>query len=60
MKRYVLSPEAKIDITNIRSYTTRKWGKAQTEKYSLHLRERIRWLASNPMLGTSRDEVKEG
>ena len=60
MKRYILSPEAKTDIANIRKYTTRQWGKAQTDKYTLQLRERMRWLASNPMLGRARDEVKEG
>lgn len=60
MKRYILSPEAKTDIADIRKYTTRQWGKAQTEKYSLQLRERMRWLADNPMLGKSRDEIKEG
>jgi toxin ParE1/3/4 len=60
MKRYILSPEAKTDIVNIRKYTTQKWGKAQADKYSLELRERMRWLADNPMLGRTRDEVKEG
>ena len=60
MKRYILSPEAKTDIINIRKYTTRQWGKAQTDKYSSHLRERMRCLADNPMFGKSRDEVKEG
>lgn len=60
MKRYILSPEAKTDITNIRKYTTRQWGKAQTDKYTLQLRDRMRWLADNPMLGRSRDEIKEG
>ena len=60
MKRYILSPEAKTDIANIRKYTARQWGKAQTDKYTLQLRERMRWLADNPMLGRARDEVKEG
>ncbi|MEO5655472.1 MAG: type II toxin-antitoxin system RelE/ParE family toxin [Nitrosospira sp.] len=60
MKRYILSPEAKTDIVSIRKYTTRQWGKAQTEKYTLQLRGRMRWLADKPMLGQSRDEVKEG
>ena len=60
MKRYILSSEAKTDIINIRKYTTRQWDEAQTEKYSLQLRERMRWLADNPMLGRARDEVKEG
>ena len=30
MKRYILSPEAKTDIANIRKYTIQKWGKAQS------------------------------
>ncbi|WP_072292961.1 type II toxin-antitoxin system RelE/ParE family toxin [Nitrosovibrio sp. Nv17] len=60
MKRYILSPAAKTDLIDICEYTTRQWGKAQTEKYTLQLRERMRWLADNPMLGRTRDEVKEG
>lgn len=60
MKRYILSPEAKTDIANIRKYTIRQWGKAQTDKYTLQLRGRMRWLADNPMLGQSKGEVKEG
>ncbi|KXK43525.1 type II toxin-antitoxin system RelE/ParE family toxin [Nitrosomonas europaea] len=45
MKHYLLSPEAKTDITNIRQYTTQQWGKTQ---------------ADNPILGRARDEIKEG
>ena len=59
MKGYILSPEAKMDIANIRKYTTQQWGTAQTDKYTLQLRERMRWLADNPMLGRSRDEIEE-
>ncbi len=60
MKRYILSPEAKMDIANIRKYTSQQWGKEQTEKYTLQLRGRMQWLADKPMLGRSRDEIKEG
>ena len=60
MKRYLLSPEAKTDISNIRKYTTQQWGKTQTDKYTLQLRKRMQWLADNPMLGRTRDEVKKG
>ena len=59
MKRYILSPAAQADIASIRKYTTQRWGRAQTEKYSVRLRERLRWLADNPLLGKARDEVKE-
>lgn len=60
MRRYILSPEAKTDIIHIRKYTRRQWGKAQMEEYSVQLQERMRWLADNPVLGQSRDEIKEG
>jgi len=60
MKRYLLSPEAKTDINNIRRYTTQRWGKTQTDLYTLQLRERMQWLADNPMPGQARDEIKEG
>lgn len=60
MRRYILSPQAQTDITNIRKYTIQQWGKAQADKYILQLRDRMRWLVANPMLGRSRDEVREG
>ncbi len=41
MNRYILSPEAKTDIASIRKYTTQHWGKTQTDKYTLQLRERM-------------------
>ncbi len=60
MNRYILSPEAKTDIASIRQYTTQHWGKTQTDKYTLQLRERMQWLADNPRLGRERDEIKKG
>ncbi len=60
MKRYILSPEAKTDILNIRKYTTQKWGKEQTQKYTLQLRERMQWLADKPQIGVARDNIKAG
>ncbi len=60
MKRYLLSPEAKTDINNIRRYTTQRWEKTQTDLYTSQLRERMQWLADNPMPGRARDEIKEG
>ncbi len=32
----------------------------QTDKYILQLRKRVQWLTDNPMLGRTRDEIKEG
>lgn len=32
----------------------------QTEKYTIQLRDRMRWLAENPHFGMQRDEVEEG
>lgn len=60
MNRYILSPEAKTDIANILIYTNKHWGKEQSEKYILQIRGRLQWLADQPMLGRSRDAVKEG
>lgn len=48
---YILSPNAKIDIADIRKYIIQKRGKAQADKDTLQLPERMRWLAGNPCWG---------
>ena len=60
MKRYILSPEAKTDIADIRKYTTRQWGKAQMDRSTVQLRGRMRWRADNARLGQAREAVQDG
>ncbi|WP_350283899.1 type II toxin-antitoxin system RelE/ParE family toxin [Nitrosomonas sp.] len=44
-------------MNNIRKYTTQQWGKTQTDKYTLQLRERT---GKQPNAWGVRDEIKEG
>lgn len=60
MSRYTLSPSAKADILEIRQYTTEQWGERQTEKYTLQLQTRMKWLSDNPKLGMERSDLQKG
>lgn len=60
MSRYTLSPSAIIDISEIRQYTTDRWGEKQTSIYTEQLRDRMEWLSDNPQLGKERKEIAEG
>ena len=60
MPKFKLSPAARADLKNIGQHTKEKWGINQRNRYLAGLDDRFQWLADNPMLGRSRDEVKEG
>jgi toxin ParE1/3/4 len=60
LSRYLLTPRAVADIDDIAVYTVEVWGEQQAVKYIRALQERFAWLATNPMLGRSRDEVGPG
>lgn len=54
---YRLTPDAKTDLIEIRRFTVKQWGTAQSQKYLLELRQTIRLLAETPSLGKSRPDV---
>ena len=60
MPRYTLSPSATKDILEIREYTSDQWGEKQANKYTLQLRDRMKWLADNPKVGLKRSDIQEG
>lgn len=60
MPRFIVAPRAKEDIKKIGHYTRKKWGIKQRDIYLLGLEQRFQWLAANPKIGSSRDEIKEG
>lgn len=60
MRKYVLSPQAQMSLRNIRNYTTEHFGKAQAKIYLTELRNRMRHLASHPLDGKKRDDIKVG
>jgi toxin ParE1/3/4 len=57
MTGYRLTQDAQSDLIEIRRYTLRQWGAAQSQKYLSELRKTIRLLAETPSLGRIRSEV---
>ncbi len=57
---YQLTPKAKNDLWQIWHYSIDIWGEQQADKYTKQLYDRFQWLADNPLLGASKDEIKAG
>ncbi|MDN4504174.1 type II toxin-antitoxin system RelE/ParE family toxin [Alteromonadaceae bacterium BrNp21-10] len=60
MPKFVLSPQAQKSLQNIHSFSIEHFGTQQTRNYLTALRDRMRHLASNPLEGQKRDEIKTG
>ena len=61
MLKWRLSEEAQRDLGEIRSFTKREWGMAQSNRYIKAIREKIDLLAQNPRLGADRSaDLGEG
>ncbi len=60
MPDYCLTPDAQSDLIEIRRYTLKKWGDAQSKKYLSGLRQTIRLLTESPTLGKHMPEVASG
>jgi len=58
--KYRLTPDAQSDLIEIRRFTTKKWGTAQSKKYTSELRQIIRLLAETPSLGMAKPDVGPG
>lgn len=63
-KRWVsefrLTPRAHKDLKAIAQYTLKTWGRDQVKAYLARLTDRMQWLADNPDLGRSRDDIAKG
>lgn len=57
---YILSETADQDLEGIFNFTFNKFGFAQAEKYLLEIDDIFQNLITNPELGKSRNEIKEG
>lgn len=60
MPNFRLTPDAKSDLIEIRRFTIKQWGAAQSQKYLSELLQTIRLLAKTPALGKQRPEVASG
>lgn len=58
--RYLLSPRAQADLTEIWDYTARRWGLAQAETYLRQLRQDIETVAAQPSIGRPCPELRAG
>ncbi|NRN28631.1 type II toxin-antitoxin system RelE/ParE family toxin [Photorhabdus heterorhabditis] len=54
---YRLTPDTQRNLIEIRRFTVKQWGIAQSQKYLLELRRIIRLLAETPFLGKSRSDI---
>jgi len=59
-KRYQLREAAVADLEAIWRYTLEAWSADQADDYVRALLRRCEWLAENPQLGKSRDDIKPG
>lgn len=57
MTGYRLTLDAKSDLVQIRTYTLKQWGKAQSQKYFAQLRKTIRMLSDNHAMGKRQQDV---
>lgn len=60
MPNYRLTSDAQADLIEIRRFTVKQLGNAQSQKYLSELRQTIRLLAETPSLGKARPDVVEG
>lgn len=57
MPNYRLTPDAQLDLIDIRRFTVTHWGKTQSQKYLSELQQTIRLLAETPSLGKPRPDI---
>jgi toxin ParE1/3/4 len=54
MTRLIFTDEAKQDLLDIRQYTQTKWGNPQAKTYLHELRNTLKRLQEQPLMGTDR------
>lgn len=57
MSHFQLTPDAQSDLIEIRRYTAKQWGNAQSHKYLSELRQTLQLLAETPSIGKPRPDV---
>lgn len=60
MSRYVLSPRAQADLSDIWDYTAERWGTDQADGYLRLLQHAMEAIADNPRKGHLCEEVRKG
>jgi toxin ParE1/3/4 len=60
MSRYIVSPKAEQDLSEIWDYTANRWGVDQAEAYIRLIQLAIETVAEDPRKGRRCDEVRAG
>lgn len=60
VSEYLFRPRAQTDIESIWNYTCRTWGISQAHHYVNGLRDVCAYLAKNPNVGKTRDDLYTG
>ena len=60
MLNVVKSPLAENDLLDIWQYSYNKWGADKASEYLMQLNAGMQGLINNPMLGKSREYIREG
>lgn len=55
-----LTPRAKEDLRNIWNYTFDEWSEARADRYIGALFDRFAWLATQPLIGKHRTDIRDG
>ena len=59
-RQLVTTTEAANDLVEIWVYSYEQWGRAQADSYLSQLEQTIKRLVDDPLLGTSRDQIRRG
>ena len=60
MARLIRSPRARRDIAEVIHYTVERWGLDQAREYANLIEEALVAIATNPVRGQARDDVRPG
>lgn len=60
MTRYLLSPAAQADLSEIWDYSARNWGVEQADRYILAIRDACTALADGSRPGQAIDGIRPG
>lgn len=59
-RQLVIAPAAKIDLKEIYQYGLRHWGKTQSDSYLENIKEQLRTLVEQHLIGVDRSELLSG
>ena len=58
MRHLILLNDAKKDLALIKQYSLKQWGKLQSLKYLLEMKQTIELINANPNIGSVKTDIK--